>query len=73
MGSYNFDAIASSMGKMLETQDAKVREASEKDLSDTGNLIAFQKASGDWSTSVSLYSTTIKQLTDALNSIVQKM
>jgi len=73
MSTFNTEAITNSMGKLFEEKDAKVRETSELDLTDTGNLLKFQQAIGEWGNATSLASTTMKSLSDAISGVIQKM
>jgi type III secretion protein F len=71
-----FDSIGSTLNRISQsTEDslqAKLEEIGNKENPSTQDLLEFQQLMQQWSVSVQMNSTMIKELGDALKGIIQK-
>jgi type III secretion protein F len=74
VGNFNYGAINDSMGRASSTLERQVERFSQNmDPGSTTDLLKFQSMSQQWTMAISLQSTTVKMIGDALKGIVQKI
>lgn len=71
---FNYQQVTETMGQSTSTTESNLKSFSANmDPSNSGDMIKLQNLTQQWTMAVSLQSTTIKMIGDALKGIVQKV